>query len=236
MSDEPGEELRSALRDLLPDYQGPADPFVRVGAAVRRRRRVVRARLAAAGAAAAAVAAVAVGVPALLTSPEEITPGAPRVPLPAAADVQKVASGTVGGLSWSFGSTSLGGQQTRCLYGDGGALRQTLACFPSWQPAQGAAWSVQGVEGGTAVLGVAPVGTPRVTLVLRDSDEVKVTTVRTVTDTRTRFFAVVVAGSREVREVRLFDATGARVAFTDTDPDSEVPCDAEGVACGKPAN
>ena len=35
---EPDAEFRGALRDLIPDYTGPADPVPRIVARVRRRR------------------------------------------------------------------------------------------------------------------------------------------------------------------------------------------------------
>src|SRR4051794_41510651 len=90
---EPDDALRDALRDLIPDYTGPADPVARVVATVRRRRVRRRALLAVGGTGLAAMLALV--VPALVLSPAggglpAAAPDPPEPPAPAPAPGTRV--------------------------------------------------------------------------------------------------------------------------------------------------
>lgn len=241
MTDDPGDDLRAALRDLLPDYRGPADPYARVGAVVRRRRRNARRTWLAVGVAGAA-AAVAV-VPALAPGGAgSLTPGAPRdagppVALPGA---QPVAAGTVAGQGWEVSSTSLSAEATRCLYGDGGPFSRSLSCFADWTPARNASWVVLTSPAGagartTGVLGVVPVDAERVSVLLLDGRTVTVPAARTGTDPAARFFALAVSGRGRVASVTTLTLAGVPLADPDTAPDTAPGCVTPSCVTGVPA-
>ncbi|HEX6755135.1 MAG TPA: hypothetical protein VF109_04225 [Mycobacteriales bacterium] len=230
MTEEPREDLREALRDLIPDYRAPADPYLRVGATIRRRRNSRRAWLAA-GVAAGAAAAVTV-VPALAGpgSPAGIAPAAPRpAGGPPPAGLQPVAAGTVSGRDWRAGSLTLSPSASRCLYGEGGPFSRDLACFPDWTPERNASWVVLVLPDRperkvTAVLGVAPDDSRRVSVSFGDGRTAVADAVHTATDPEARFFALVVAGSATVRGVTLLAGSGAPVGAPDTEADRPAGC------------
>jgi len=229
---DPDDPLRDSLRDLIPDYRGPADPFLRVRASIRHRRSRRRAWLTVGSAAAAA--ALAALAPAVLTrvgsapTGNALRPAAPPAPAhtttvtlpteppaaPAALPpVYPVAHGTVGRLSWAVGSTSLSPRDRRCLYADDDLFSRTAVCFDAWQSGGELTWSAQlirraGAAAVTAVFGVAPQPTTEVAVLLADGSEWRAPAVATATDPDARFFALVVSGRATVRSVRPFDSRG----------------------------
>src|ERR1700761_6841247 len=112
---EPEDALRGALRDLLPDYVGPADPMTRVAVGVRRRRVRQRSLLTAGAAGIAAV--LALSTPLLLTgggAAPAAAPGGAVGPVPTATGhvappasdpvPEPVAYGRGDGVRWAVGS------------------------------------------------------------------------------------------------------------------------------------
>lgn len=227
---DPPDALRTALRDLIPDYDGPADPLPRVGVSIRRRRSRRRA-LFAVGSAAAAVVLVT-GVPAVVGGlgptgglpagspsgggPASAGPASPLPPPP----VYRVDDGVVAGSRWQVSSTTAGGGARRCLLTQGGGFDRDLVCFGSWRAGQPASWyaDVVRLDGRpvTRVTGVAPAGAASVVVRLGPTRTVEASAVRTPTDPVARFFAVLVAGDAPVRSVaaRRPDGTALGVPVT----------------------
>ena len=235
----PPEELRAALRDLIPAYHGPADPLLRVGASIRRRRSRRRALLAVSSAAAAVV--LVSGVPAVLggigPGTAGITPGrvpagsdpataGPPTPLPP-PPVHLVARGVVAGSLWQVGSTSPGGAARRCLRTDGGGFDRDLVCFDAWRAGDPVSWYAVVVRRDgravTQVAGVAPTGAASVVVRLGSGPPVEARAVRTGTDPGARFFAVLVAGEAPVLSVAARRADGTALGEPVTEA-SEPTC------------
>jgi hypothetical protein len=200
----PDDLIRESLRDLIPAYSGPADPYARVGATIVRRRRVHR-RLVAASAM-AAVVGVAVGVPALLrlARPVTVAPGAPaagrpstgvggpEVPLPPG---QVVASGAVGGAIWTVVEGPLSADAHRCLRADDAVFRGAAVCFDDWRPGQPPGWqqmvAMRPGVAATAYFGVAPHYADVVKLVLSDGRTYAARATRVDGEPAAAFFAIV---------------------------------------------
>jgi len=228
----PDSGVRAVLRDLIPDYSGPADPLLRVGASIRRRRSRRRALLAVGSA--AAVATLVAGVSAVLgslgparsgpasaagdTAPATAGPSEPVQP-PA---VHRVSAGTVAGSRWQVGSTSPGGSARRCLLSDGGGFHRDVVCFDDWRPGDPLAWYRMVVRVGptpvTQVAGVAPPDAAEVEVRLGSGPPVRAAAVRTTTDPVARFFAVMVEGQVAVRSVRPLRPDGTPLGPAVTGP------------------
>lgn len=228
---EPDEQLRDALRDLIPGYTGPTDPLPRVVASVRRRRARQRALLTAGGAGLAAAAVLA--APAMLASTTGGTvqagvQPAPVVSGPPAPDprMHPVAAGTVGGAAWSTGSVGIGPGARRCLSSDDELATGEVLCFDAWKGA-GASWaavpSSPGAVRATRVVGVAGRDAAAVRVRFADGDAVTAWAVGTPTDPAVRFFALAAAGTRTVRSVTLLTAAGRPIGAPVTDPGTD-PC------------
>ncbi len=248
-ADPPPDALRTALRDLIPDYSGPADPLPRVGISIRRRRSRRRA-LFAVGSAAAAVVLVS-GVPAVLDglgptggipagSPAGSNPASagPASPLPPPA-VHLVAQGTLSGDRWQVGSSAPGGTARRCLLTVGGGFDQDVVCFGGWQPGERLSWhAALARQDGlpvTRVAGVAPAGAATVLVRLDGGLSVEAAAVRTPTDPVARFFAVLVTGDAPVRSVAARRADGTALGLPVTEP-SEPSCrESRNNACAAPS-
>ncbi len=254
--------LRESLRDLIPDYRPPADPFVRVRGSVRRRRARRRALLVVGSA--ASVAAIAVAVPAAVDqarpgsgghasqagvagSPTgsdfpsgSASPTASSSPSP--APVYPVARGRIGVGAWSVGSTRLSDQARRCLYADDKVVFDRAAwCFDDWRPGQPVTWGVvnalRPTAKVTAVFGVAsePVAWVEVHMSGGEKQQ-QVYTARTATDPRVRFFALVLPrpGLR-VLSLASFAADGTPVDLIVQQPTAGQACRAgPNLACGTP--
>ena len=107
---EPADDLRDSLRDLLPDYRGPADPLAGVEAAVRRRR--VRRQGWLAVASTAGAAAILACLPTALGLTQLTAGPAPRESLVAGPDRAGAAvpGSVVADGSAHSGATSADGQ------------------------------------------------------------------------------------------------------------------------------
>jgi hypothetical protein len=201
--------LRESLRDLIPDYRPPGDPFTRVSASVRRRRARRRALLAIGSA--ATVAAIATAVPTLvglarpLSGQDTAGPagsGRAQSPTPPAPSYL-VREGIHGSALWRVFSSKLAKAQ-RCLVADDPVVFDKAAwCFDKWQPppsGQSVTWGVvdevRPDANVTAVFGVAGEFVTEVRVDLDDrADDLPVRTVPTETDPKVRFFAFVVERS-----------------------------------------
>jgi hypothetical protein len=241
----PDSAVRAALCDLIPDYRGPADPLLRVGASIRRRRSRRRALLAI-GSAAAAVTLVA-GVPAVLTA---IGPGpggrpagdgsatsGPDAPLPPPV-VHAVNQGVVAGSAWQAGSTSPGGAARRCLLVDGGGFARDMLCFDEWRAGDPVSWHAVVVRPGsrpvTRVAGVAPPDAAAVEIRLATGRPVRIRAIRTPTDPVARFFAVLLDGELAVRSVAAVGPDGTLLGPPVTEPAPTTCRTAPDNACASP--
>jgi hypothetical protein len=200
----PDDLIRESLRDLIPAYSGPPDPYARVGATIVRRRRVHR-RLVAASAM-AAVVGVAGGVPAALRLARPATPasgvpaagrpspgaGRPEVPLPPG---QVVASGAVAGAVWTVVEGPLSTDARRCLRADDAVFHGAAVCFDDWRAGQPPAWhqmvALRPGVAATAYFGVAPRYAEVVKLVLSDGRTYAARATRVDGEPAASFFAVV---------------------------------------------
>jgi hypothetical protein len=235
---EPDEELRGALRDLIPDYTGPVDPVPQIVARVRRRRTRQRTLLAVGGS--AVVAVLALLAPAVLlpsgaggglpaASPGGSAPAAPAPtddvgPLPPEPPVYPVATGTVRSVRWAIGSVRISAGARRCLRSGAPIFAADTACFDGWTTGAPVTWASEPVTGGgvtvTWIGGVSP--GPAVRIRLTDGTSRTLPAVRTATDPTARFFGVVVEGTVEVRDVTVLNASGRPLGAAVTDPGS--PC------------
>lgn len=252
----PDDDVGRSLRDLIPGYSGPADPLLRVGASIRRRRTRRRALLAV-GSAATAAAMVAV-LPSVVTSvvPVQVRgaqPGgpperaAPPVPASTASTspgtappvVHPVAKGRVAGADWAVGSTSPGGGARRCLSSDDEVFVRDTVCFDAWRSGAPVTWAVQviarpGAAAVTRVVGVAPALVVEVAVLLADGEQRRVEAVATPTDPTARFFALVVGRQAAVRSVTPLGAGGVPLGPPVTAPGAAT-CKQSGVAaCADP--
>ena len=244
---EPDAEFRSALRDLIPDYTGPADPVPRIVARVRRRRARRRTLLAVGGTGLTVVLALLApmlllpapaGLPA--TYPGESAPPIPppSAPVPAARPappVYPVASGVVDGMPWAIGSTSVSAGARRCLRSDGRVFARDTFCFDGWTAGAPVTWAALPVTAGrvtiTSIAGVSP--GPAVRIRFADGSVELVPARQTATDRAARFFGVVLAGSLTVRDVTVLDAAGHPIGAAVRDPGS--PCrPGPSVGCAEP--
>ena len=226
---EPDDALRDALRDLIPDYTGPADPVARVVATVRRRRVRRRALLAVGGTGLAAMLALV--VPALVLSPAggglpAAAPDRPDPPTPSpvpvtgvaavpspGAPVVPVASGTVDGAAWSVASSAFGPGVQLCVISDDEVSRMQVACFDGWTAGDPVTWVAQHWSDRgprvTRIAGVAPAGTATVRIRLASgSGPLTIPVRQTATDPAARFFGVFQPGTVAVRDVTALDAAG----------------------------
>jgi hypothetical protein len=247
---EPDAEFRGALRDLIPDYTGPADPMPQIVARVRRRRARRRTLVAVGGTGLAAVLAL-LG-PALLVATRSPAgnpaayPGQSAPPIappsgPVAAPrpdppVYPVASGEVRGMRWTIGSTSVSAGARRCLRSDGAVFSRDIVCFDGWRADGPVTWASVQASGGTltvtSIAGVSP--GPGVRIRLADGPDRVLLTRRTPTDRAARFFGLVVEGSVAVRDVTVLDAAGRPLGPPVRDPGS--PCrPGPSIACADPA-
>lgn len=213
--------LRETIDEVVGGYRPEGDPFARVEAAVRLRRRRKQAVV---GASLAAVVAASVGVVGGLTgggqgsagppaassvgSPAEVLPDYEMVP----GAVYRVARGTHAGVEWQVGSAE--GQAGQACLVSRNTLIGIAACFPTggttahWAAASSSRDGKVSDEPFT-VVGVAPAGAARVKVVLSDGSGPEAETVATPTATDTRFFAVLVPGSiRQQVRVQALDAAG----------------------------
>jgi hypothetical protein len=244
---EPDAELRGALRDLIPDYAGPADPMPRILARVRRRRRRQRTVLAAGGTGLAVVLALLApmlllpapaGLPAAYPGESAPPIPAPSGPVPAPspeAPVYPVASGVVEGMPWAIGSTSVSAGARRCLRSAGAVFARDTVCFDGWTAGSPVTWAILPVRGGrftvTSIAGVAP--GPVVRIRLADGSEQLLPARPTATDRTARFFGVVLAGTVTVRDVTVLDAGGHPISAAVRDPGSHCR-PGPSVACAEP--
>lgn len=226
--------VRGTLRDLIPDYSGPPDPLLRVGASIRRRRSRRRALLAVGSAATAAalVAAVPVVLATGLPGPQGGGPPAANGPGPQPSGstaapppppvVHRVASGRAAGAAWRVGSTSPGGAARRCLLSEGGGFDRDTVCFDNWRRGDPLSWDRLVVEVGatpvTRVAGVAPAGAARVLVRRASGPAVPVAAVHTATDPTARFFAVVLEGEVSIRSVTALRSDGSPIGAPVTEP------------------
>jgi hypothetical protein len=201
----PDDRIRESLRDLIPSYQGPADPAARVSAVIRRRRS--RQRVLIAISSMAAVAAILFTVP-LATrgrgaGPAGLAGSAPPAGSPAArgsAPVpvgpgRLVASGSVAAGRWTVRAVQLTSGARRCLQADDAVFQAAALCFDDWPPGGQVSWgTVDAVRSGvpvTAVFGVAATTIGSVVVVLSDGRQRKVQAVANPDHPDTRFFALV---------------------------------------------
>jgi hypothetical protein len=244
---EPGAEFRGALRDLIPDYTGPADPVPRIVARVRRRRTRRRTLLAVGGTGLAVVLALLAPM-LLLPAPAGLPaayPGESAPPIPPPSDpvpaaqpeppVYPVASGVVDGMPWAIGSTSVSAGARRCLRSDGRVFARDTFCFDAWTAGAPVTWAALPVTGGrvtiTSIAGVSP--GPAVRIRFADGSVELVPATRTATDRAARFFGVVLPGSLTVRDVTVLDAAGHPIGAAVRDPGS--PCrPGPSVGCAEP--
>ena len=203
----PDDLIRESLRDLIPTYQGPPDPFVRVGATIRRRR-ARRRSVAVLGSVACVLAVVAAvpvatglfgggAAPALLppgARPLGVTgdPGAP-LPLPPA---HAIAKGAVPAGTWKVGAGQVTETARRCLRGHDAVFDNAAVCFDDWTPGGVVTWAVVGsLRPGaavTAVVGVAAEPVGEVLVVFSDGAERRAVAVAAPGQPKSRFFALVV--------------------------------------------
>jgi hypothetical protein len=231
----PDDLIRESLRDLIPAYSGPVDPYARVGATIVRRRRTQRRLITVS--AMAAVVAVAIGVPAVLrvSGPAAVTPGAATgggpapgaspgvagpVPLPAG---QVIATGTVGGARWSVTEGPMSTDAHRCLHADDAVFRGAAVCFDDWTPRRLVGWhrmvALQPGVAASAYFGVAPRGATRVKLVLSDGSTQQAYPVPVPGEPDAAFFAVVAARpGLGVLSVAAFDAANTPLQPPASDP------------------
>jgi hypothetical protein len=232
--------LRESLRDLIPGYQPPGDPFARVTVSVRRRR--TRRRVLLALASAAGVTAIAAAVPALIglarpatgqhsAGPSGGVEPSRGGPASSPALVFPVARGTVNGARWSVGSVRFSDRARRCLYADDKVIFNRAAwCFDDWRPGQPVTWGVVDAvrpgAGVTAVFGVASAPVDHLEIQLSGQPQQhRVYTRRTATDPQARFFALVVGGSGlRVLGVASFAADGTVVDPIVVQPSAGRPC------------
>jgi hypothetical protein len=244
---EPDADFRGALRDLIPDYTGPADPMPKILARVRRRRARRQTLLAVGGTGLAVVLALLAPM-LLLSSPAGLPaayPGGSARPIPPPSGpvaalrpeppVYPVASGVVDGMPWAIGSTSVSPGARRCLRSDGAAFARDTVCFDGWNAGGPVTWAILPVRGSrsmiTSIAGVAP--GPVVRIRFADGSEQHLPTRRTATDRVARFFGVVLAGSVTVRDVTVLDGAGRPIGAAVRDPGS--PCrPGPAVACAEP--
>ena len=233
---EPDAEFRGALRDLIPDYTGPADPVPRIVARVRRRRARRRTLLAVGGTGLTVVLALLAPM-LLLPAPAGLPaayPGESAPPIPPPSDpvpaprpeppVYPVASGVVDGMPWAIGSTSVSAGARRCLRSAGRVFARDTFCFDAWTAGAPVTWAALPVTAGrvtiTSIAGVSP--GPAVRIRFADGSVELVPATRTATDRTARFFGVVLAGSLTVRDVTVLDAAGHPIGAAVRDPGS--PC------------
>jgi hypothetical protein len=237
---EPDEQLRDALRDLIPHYTGPADPLPRVVASVRRRRVRHRALLSAGAAAMAAVAMLS--VPAMLApttgattqvGAPQGTAGPPGTPL----RTYPVADGVVQGAGWSTGSVAIGPGARRCLSSDDELVTGEVLCFDAWK-GEGASWSstssAPGSVRATRVFGVTVPAAGAVRVRFTDGITVVADAVSTPTDAAVRFFAVAVEGTHEVRDLTVLTVNGTPAGPAITDPGTDACRPTAYSACAAP--
>jgi hypothetical protein len=216
----PDDRIRESLRDLIPTYQGPADPYVRVGTTIRRRR--ARQRVLVAIGSMAAVAAVAVGVPLALgiggVGRPATGPGvAGGVPVPRGQG-RTVAAGSVATGRWAVHAVQLSSGAHRCLHADDAVFLAAVLCFDDWTPRVGASWAtvdeVRPEARVSAIFGVVPANVASITLVLSDRSERQAAAQPSPIDPDTRFFALVApASGLTVRTVTTFAADLTPVQF-----------------------
>ncbi|MEN3361461.1 MAG: hypothetical protein V7637_5443 [Mycobacteriales bacterium] len=223
----PDEHIRDSLRDLIPGYQGPADPYTRVGVAIRRRRS--RQRMLVAIGSATAVAAVLIAVP--LAVRGRLGGDAPAgggghraggeaVPGPVGPG-QQVATGSTAAGAWTVRAVRLTTGAHRCLYADDAVFRQAAVCFDGWPAGGPVSWaSVDALRPPariTAIFGVAASTIGSIILVLSDGTQQTVPTVAGADQPDTRFFALVMSKPQvTVRNVTTLatDGTLAQLAVT----------------------
>ncbi|HVQ90588.1 MAG TPA: hypothetical protein VMU51_06100 [Mycobacteriales bacterium] len=197
----PDERIRESLRDLIPGYQGPADPYTRVGVAIRRRRS--RQRVLIAISTMSAVVAVLIAVPLVLRGrPGGDAPagsgrraGGEAGPGPVGSG-QQVAAGTNPAGAWTVRAVRLSSGAHRCLYADDVVFQQAALCFDDW-PAKGpVSWAsvtaIRPEAPASAVFGVAATTIGSVIVVFSDGSQQTVPAVASPDEPDTRFFALVV--------------------------------------------
>jgi hypothetical protein len=208
----PDDRIRETLRDLIPGYQGPADPFARVGAVIRRRRS--RQRVLIAVSSMAAVAVVLVAVPLALRGPGIGSTGAARPPagrggaIRPASPGHPVAAGSVAAGHWEVRAGPLSTGAQRCLYADDAVFASAALCFDDWAPGGSVSWAGVAVRAGvpvSAVFGVAAGTIGSVRVVLTDGSEHSAPAVASPDQPDTRFFVLVAPGAElTVRTVATF--------------------------------
>jgi hypothetical protein len=224
----PDDRIRESLRDLIPSYQGPADPAARVGAVIRRRRS--RQRVLIAVSSTAAVAVILVTVPLALrgfgASDAGPAGGGPAtgsrvaragLPVPARPG-RPVASGSVAAGRWTVQAVELTSGARRCLYADDAVFSAAALCFDAWHAGGPVSWgTVDTVRSGvpvSAVFGVAATTIGTVVVVLSDGKERRVPAVASADHPDTRFFALVApAPQLTVRTVTTFGVDESLVQF-----------------------
>jgi hypothetical protein len=229
----PDERIRESLRDLIPGYQGPADPYTRVGVAVRRRR--TRQRMLVAISSATAVAAVLIAVP--LAVRARLGGDAPAgggrraggeaVPGPVRPG-QQVATGSTAAGTWTVRAGQLTSGAHRCLYADDAVFQQAAVCFDDWPAGGPVSWaSVDAVRPQariSAVFGVAAATIGSIIVVLSDGSQRTVPTTASADQPDTRFFALITTAPQvTVRNVTTLATDGTLVQLAVTTSGS-APC------------
>jgi len=202
----PDERIRESLRDLIPGYQGPADPYTRVGVAIRRRRS--RQRVLIAISSATAVAAMLIAVPLAVRgrlggdAPAGTgghRAGGEAVPGPVGPG-QQVAAGNTAAGAWTVRAVRLTSGAHRCLYADDAVFQQAAVCFDDWPAGGPVSWaSVDAIRPDaqiSAVFGVAATTIGSIIVVLSDGSQLTVPAVASPDQPDTRFFALVTSTPR----------------------------------------
>jgi hypothetical protein len=225
---QPDERIRESLRDLIPGYQGPADPYARVGVAIRRRRSRQRMLIAISSVAvAAALTAVAV-VPLALRGRLPGTHGSGRGGVTPAKVSQQVAAGTVAGGDWAVQAVKLASGARRCLYADDAVFQAAALCFDAWPPNGRVSWGTVAAlrpdARVTAIFGVAASTVGSVIVLLSNGSQQQVPAVPSPDLPDTHFFALVLATpGLKVRSVTTLAADGTLNQLAATAPGTP-PC------------
>jgi hypothetical protein len=245
----PDDRIRETLRDLIPGYQGPADPYARVGAVIRRRRSRQRALIMVGSV--AAVAVVLFTVPLALRGPGlgaagpagggagATSPPAGGGAIQPASPGQPVASGKVAAGPWTVRAVALTTGARRCLYADDAVFEAAALCFDAWAPGGPVSWATVAARPGvpvSAVFGVAAAAIGSVIVVLSDGTEHPVQVVASPDQPDTRFFALVAPGIQlTVRTVTTFAVGDTRLVQFATASGSPACRPSPADSCARPS-
>lgn len=212
---QPDERIRDSLRDLIPGYQGPADPYTRVGVAIRRRRSRQRVLIAISSVAVLAVlAAVPLAIRGWLPGGATGSAAGSRRGGPVPVKVsQQVAAGTVAAGDWAVRAVQLNSGAKRCLYADDAVFQAAAICFDAWRAGGRVSWAtVDAIRPGipiSAVFGVAASTVGSVIVLLSNNTQQTVRAMPSPDLPDTRFFALVIpTAGLTVRNISTMTADG----------------------------